>query len=69
MIFFYTTIRDVKVEIAAEGFVDDRNVGLGRYYRFISASTLDGEPFELSDQDIRDLNREIVYERVLGELS
>lgn len=55
---FIKTIRGVDVEVHADKFDGDPSVGIGIGPEEVWAETLDGEPFELTDEEVEQLGIE-----------
>ncbi len=49
---FFRIVRGVEVEIIATQFDGDESVGIAYAPECVEAKTLDGEPFELTDDEI-----------------
>lgn len=57
-ISFFSVVRSVEVEIIATDFDGDPSVGIGIGPEQVWAKTLEGEPFELTDEEAEKLGIE-----------
>lgn len=65
-IVFFSVVRGVEVEITASDFDGDESVGIGIGPEDVSAKTMEGDPFELTDEEADKLGieaTEIYYDQ------
>lgn len=65
-ISFFRVVRGVEVEIIATDFDGDPSVGIGIGPEDVSAKTMEGDPFDLTDEEVERLGieaTEIYYDQ------